>query len=117
MAGALKFIMSKKPAKQSKASNKVSKATKATKAAKPPARAKAARPTRRAPKSTEFKLKAEPLPVWRDAKATLERWMLTEALTRTGGNMAAAGRILGITKVAILHAVRRHGLEALTSGA
>jgi transcriptional regulator with GAF, ATPase, and Fis domain len=99
----------------SKKTTKPSKTTRtAPKAAKPAARPKAARPARKAPKPTEFKLKSEPLPVWRDAKATLERWMLSEALARTSGNMAAAGRMLGITKVAILHAVRRHGLEELT---
>ena len=40
--------------------------------------------------------------------------MLKEALTRTDGNMAAASRLLGITKVAVLHAVRRHELEEYT---
>ena len=32
----------------------------------------------------------------------------------TDGNMAAASRLLGITKVAVLHAVRRHDLEEHT---
>jgi transcriptional regulator with GAF, ATPase, and Fis domain len=64
--------------------------------------------------SRDFRLGADQLPSWRDAKAALERWLLTEALRRTGGNMAAAGRMLGVTKVAVLHAVRRHGLDALT---
>ena len=68
----------------------------------------------RATKSPNFILSAEPLPKWREAKANLERWMLKEALTRTDGNMAAASRLLGITKVAVLHAVRRHDLEAYT---
>jgi transcriptional regulator with GAF, ATPase, and Fis domain len=63
---------------------------------------------------TEFKLGADPIPTWRDAKAALERWLLTEALRRTNGNMAAAGRLLGVTKVAVLHAVRRHSLQSLT---
>jgi transcriptional regulator with GAF, ATPase, and Fis domain len=99
----------------SKKSTKATKTTRTAPAAKPPARKKASRPSRRVPKVTEFKLKSEPLPVWREAKADLERWMLTEALGRTAGNMAAAGRLLGITKVAVLHAVRRHGLEELTS--
>lgn len=40
--------------------------------------------------------------------------MLIEALKRTDGNMAAASRLLGITKVAVLHAVRRHELEEHT---
>ena len=40
--------------------------------------------------------------------------MLIEALNRTDGNMAAASRLLGITKVAVLHAVRRHDLEEYT---
>lgn len=40
--------------------------------------------------------------------------MLIEALTRSRGNMAAASRMLGITKVAVLHAVRRHELGAYT---
>ena len=68
----------------------------------------------RAPKSPSFTLSADPLPKWREAKASLERWMLKEALSRTDGNMAAASRLLGITKVAVLHAVRRHDLEAYT---
>ena len=63
---------------------------------------------------TDFSLGADPIPTWRDAKAALERWLLTEALKRTQGNMAAAGRLLGVTKVAVLHAVRRHSLQALT---
>ena len=75
---------------------------------------KGTRSGRKGTRTTEFRIPGEPLPLWRDAKATLEQWMLTEALHRTGGNMAAAGRLLGITKVAILHAVRRHGLETLT---
>lgn len=62
----------------------------------------------------DFTLSADALPTWREAKAALERWLLAEALRRTRGNMAAAGRILGVTKVAVLHAVRRHQLEALT---
>jgi transcriptional regulator with GAF, ATPase, and Fis domain len=101
--------MTKKP-------TKATKSTKATKTAKPAKAVPAvvARRGRKAPKMTEFKLKPEPLPVWREAKASLEQWMLTEALRRSGGNMAAAGRLLGITKVAVLHAVRRHGLEELT---
>ena len=65
-------------------------------------------------RSPQFSLTANPLPQWRDAKASLERWMLIEALGRTDGNMAAASRLLGITKVAVLHAVRRHELEAYT---
>ena len=73
-----------------------------------------ARPGRKRSRDSFFTLPAEPFPLWRDAKAALERWMLVEALTRTSGNMAAAGRMLGITKVAVLHAVRRHNLEALT---
>ena len=68
----------------------------------------------RVSKSPQFTLSADPLPKWREAKANLERWMLKEALTRTDGNMAAASRLLGITKVAVLHAVRRHDLEAYT---
>lgn len=68
----------------------------------------------RVQKSPHFSLSADPLPKWREAKANLERWMLKEALTRTDGNMAAASRLLGITKVAVLHAVRRHDLEAYT---
>ena len=68
----------------------------------------------RTSKSPQFTLSADPLPRWREAKASLERWMLKEALTRTDGNMAAASRLLGITKVAVLHAVRRHDLEAYT---
>lgn len=68
----------------------------------------------RTSKSPVFSLSAEPLPKWREAKANLERWMLKEALSRTDGNMAAASRLLGITKVAVLHAVRRHDLEAFT---
>jgi transcriptional regulator with GAF, ATPase, and Fis domain len=68
----------------------------------------------RTSKSPQFTLSADPLPKWREAKANLERWMLKEALTRTDGNMAAASRLLGITKVAVLHAVRRHDLEAFT---
>ena len=70
--------------------------------------------SRRAPKVSEFKVKSQPLPLWRDAKSSLERWLLTEALRNADGNMAAAGRLLGITKVAVLHAVRRHGLEEFT---
>lgn len=100
----------KKPAKKSQSAQTKARTTRA------PARTAAARPSRRGPKPVEFRLKADPLPIWRDAKADLERWMLTEALQRTGGNMAAAGRVLGITKVAVLHAVRRHGLEELTQG-
>lgn len=65
-------------------------------------------------KNKTFSLSAEPLPLWRDAKGAVEQWMLEITLERTGGNMAAAGRLLGITKVAVLHAVRRHGLEHLT---
>ena len=61
-----------------------------------------------------FAIEADPLPQWRDAKAQLERWMLKRALNECGGNMAAASRKLGITKVAVLHAVRRHGLSDLT---
>jgi transcriptional regulator with GAF, ATPase, and Fis domain len=78
--------------------------------------AKIGRVTRpgRTTKSPQFTLPAEPLPKWREAKANLERWMLKEALNRTDGNMAAASRLLGITKVAVLHAVRRHDLEAYT---
>jgi transcriptional regulator with GAF, ATPase, and Fis domain len=60
-----------------------------------------------------FWLAAEPLPTWREAKTRLERWLLTEALVASRGNMAAASRMLGITKVAVLHAVRRHHLETL----
>jgi transcriptional regulator with GAF, ATPase, and Fis domain len=70
--------------------------------------------TGRTTKSPQFTLSADPLPKWREAKANLERWMLKEALTRTDGNMAAASRLLGITKVAVLHAVRRHDLESYT---
>jgi transcriptional regulator with GAF, ATPase, and Fis domain len=73
-------------------------------------RSKSGRSTR----STQFTLAANPLPQWREAKANLERWMLVEALGRTDGNMAAASRLLGITKVAVLHAVRRHELESHT---
>lgn len=65
-------------------------------------------------KRSQFVLGSEPLPKWREAKANLERWMLIEALNRTDGNMAAASRLLGITKVAVLHAVRRHELDAYT---
>ena len=65
-------------------------------------------------KRSQFVLSSEPLPRWREAKANLEKWMLIEALERTDGNMAAASRMLGITKVAVLHAVRRHDLEAHT---
>ncbi|HQR39531.1 MAG TPA: helix-turn-helix domain-containing protein [Blastocatellia bacterium] len=60
-----------------------------------------------------FRLASDPLPSWRDAKIRLERWLLSEALVATSGNMAAASRLLGITKVAVLHAVRRHHLESL----
>lgn len=69
---------------------------------------------RSASKHPYFTLPADPLPQWREAKANLERWMLIEALKRTDGNMAAASRLLGITKVAVLHAVRRHELEEHT---
>ena len=68
----------------------------------------------RTTKAPNFTLSANPLPKWREAKANLERWMLIEALGRTDGNMAAASRLLGITKVAVLHAVRRHDLEQYT---
>lgn len=61
-----------------------------------------------------FAIVADPIPNWREAKASLERWMLVEALTRSRGNMAAASRLLGITKVAVLHAVRRHKLGSYT---
>jgi transcriptional regulator with GAF, ATPase, and Fis domain len=71
---------------------------------------------RRQKRNAQFSLTAEPLPKWREAKGQLEQWMLEEALGRTNGNMAAAGRLLGITKVAVLHAVRRHGLVELTRG-
>lgn len=81
--------------------------------AKNPKSGRAPRPAR-ATKTPQFTLAAEPLPKWRDAKAGLERWLLIQALTKTGGNMAAASRLLGITKVAVLHAVRRHDLEAYT---
>ena len=73
-------------------------------------RARSGRSTRPA----QFTLSANPLPKWREAKADIERWMLIEALGRTDGNMAAASRLLGITKVAVLHAVRRHELESYT---
>jgi transcriptional regulator with GAF, ATPase, and Fis domain len=74
-----------------------------------------ARTGRKRVRRSSFTLTAEPIPSWRGAKTDLERWLLREALGRTDGNMAAAGRLLGITKVAILHAVRRHGLEKLTN--
>ena len=66
-----------------------------------------------APHREGFRLARDPLPTWRDAKMRLERWLLSEALVATHGNMAAASRLLGITKVAVLHAVRRHHLESL----
>ena len=69
---------------------------------------------RRGTRASDFTLDAEPLPYWRDAKQAVEQWLLERALARTGGNMAAAARQLGITKVAVLHAVRRHNLEHLT---
>jgi transcriptional regulator with GAF, ATPase, and Fis domain len=72
---------------------------------------------RKKAQSPIFSIPSDPLPSWREAKTDLERWLLREALARTDGNMAAAGRLLGITKVAILHAVRRHGLERLTNAA
>ena len=72
------------------------------------------RTAKRTRRKSEFRLSADDLTSWREAKASLERWMLTEALERTEGNMAAAGRLLGVTKVAILHAVRRHNLGELT---
>lgn len=66
----------------------------------------------------EFTLSAEAIPEWKAAKSALEQWLLTLALRECDGNMAAAGRRLGITKVAVFHAVRRHGLDRLTrSGA
>jgi transcriptional regulator with GAF, ATPase, and Fis domain len=68
----------------------------------------------RSTRSAQFTIPSNPLPQWREAKANLERWMLIEALGRTEGNMAAASRLLGITKVAVLHAVRRHELESYT---
>ncbi len=58
----------------------------------------------------DFRLDSQPIPAWRDAKAKLETWLLECALAESGGNMAAAGRRLGITKVAVLHAIRRHEL-------
>lgn len=61
-----------------------------------------------------FTLGGDPLPSWKEAKASLERWLLEHALAESGGNMAAAARRLDITKVAVLHAVRRHGLEPMT---
>ena len=76
-------------------------------------RGRGSRSSRKRVRAEGFILPAEPLPSWREAKAGVERWMLREALRRTGGNMAAAGRLLGITKVAVLHAVRRHELEEL----
>lgn len=69
--------------------------------------------SRKPAKPKAFTLNAAPLPNWREAKRVMEKWMLTIALRETGGNMAAAARRLGITKVAVLHAVRRHGLEDL----
>ncbi len=72
---------------------------------------RASRNGRSGSQRSQFVLTSEPLPKWREAKANLERWMLIEALNRTDGNMAAASRLLGITKVAVLHAVRRHDLE------
>lgn len=66
------------------------------------------------PNHGRFAIVADPIPNWREAKASLERWMLVEALTRSRGNMAAASRLLGITKVAVLHAVRRHDLVSYT---
>lgn len=66
-----------------------------------------------APRAESFRLARDPLPTWREAKNRLERWLLSEALVATRGNMAAASRMLGITKVAVLHAVRRHHLESL----
>jgi transcriptional regulator with GAF, ATPase, and Fis domain len=64
---------------------------------------------RRAPAT--FTIASDPIPSWREAKAALERWLLARALAECDGNMAAAGRRLGITKVAVLHAVRRHNIN------
>lgn len=76
--------------------------------------ATSSRSGRQSTKVSQFTLSASPIPKWREAKAGLERWMLIEALKVTDGNMAAASRLLGITKVAVLHAVRRHDLEEHT---
>lgn len=69
--------------------------------------------SKKSAKPKPFTLSARPVPEWKDAKIALEKWMLTNALIETQGNMAAAARRLGITKVAVLHAVRRHSLEDL----
>ena len=62
----------------------------------------------------DFRLKADPLPDWREARHALERWLLEGALRRSGGNMAAAAREIGITKVAVLHAAGRLGVDPAT---
>lgn len=58
-----------------------------------------------------FSVPLDPLPKWKDAKRGLEREMLVAALGQTGGNQAAAGRLMGLTKVAVMHAVRRHRIN------
>ena len=66
----------------------------------------------RGAKAKPFALAGDPLPEWREAEASLKRWLLTRALAESGGNISGAACRLGVTKVAVLHAVRRHGLEA-----
>jgi transcriptional regulator of acetoin/glycerol metabolism len=47
---------------------------------------------------------------WTANKRRLEKAMLERAVELHGNNYAATGRYLGITKVAVHHAMRRHGL-------
>ncbi len=61
---------------------------------------------------SQFVIAGDPVPSWFESKARLEQWLLKRALAESDGNMAEAARQLGITKVAVLHAVRRHGLES-----
>lgn len=46
----------------------------------------------------------------RKSRAQVERAMLEEALVRTGGNKAAAARLLGIHRATLYYKLRRYGL-------
>lgn len=47
---------------------------------------------------------------WKTSKATRERKLLQDALRQTGGNAAAAARLMGISRSTVSRKIRQHGL-------
>jgi transcriptional regulator with GAF, ATPase, and Fis domain len=55
-----------------------------------------------------FVIKSSFLPNWREAHESLGKFLLTEALQRSGGSQVRAAELLGVTKAYITMLRRKH---------